>query len=150
VVAETGNKSRSTASRCARTPRGTSRRHRLEMNLWANTDKGICRRHLPSECFQLSHWDGEKGVYHINAVDTLTQWQVIGCAAKISEQYLIPVLEAMLHQFPFRIQGFHSDNGSEFINHTVPKLLENCWWSSPNRGLTEARTMRWWKARTAW
>ena len=69
-------------------------------------------------------WDGEKGVYHINAVDTVTQWQVIGCAAKISEQYLIPVLEAMLHQFPFRIQGFHADNGSEFINHTVAKLLE--------------------------
>jgi transposase InsO family protein len=69
-------------------------------------------------------WDGEKGVYHINAVDTVTQWQVIGCAAKISEQFLIPVLEAMLHQFPFRIQGFHADNGSEFINHTVAKLLE--------------------------
>jgi transposase InsO family protein len=69
-------------------------------------------------------WEGEKGVYHINAVDTVTQWQVIGCAAKISEQFLIPVLEAMLHQFPFRIQGFHSDNGSEFINHTVAKLLE--------------------------
>jgi transposase InsO family protein len=69
-------------------------------------------------------WEGEKGVYHINAVDTVTQWQVIGCAAKISEQFLIPVLEAMLHQFPLRIQGFHSDNGSEFINHTVAKLLE--------------------------
>ena len=69
-------------------------------------------------------WGGEKGVYHINAVDTVTQWQVIGCAAKISEQFLIPVLEAMLHQFPFRIQGFHADNGSEFINHTVAKLLE--------------------------
>jgi len=69
-------------------------------------------------------WDGEKGVYHINAVDTVTQWQVIGCAAKISERFLIPVLEAMLHQFPFRIQGFHADNGSEFINHTVAQLLE--------------------------
>jgi hypothetical protein len=68
--------------------------------------------------------EGEKGVYHINAVDTVTQWQVIGCTAKISEQFLIPVLEAMLHQFPFRIQGFHTDNGSEFINHTVAKLLE--------------------------
>ena len=33
-------------------------------------------------------------------------------------------MEAMLHQFPFRIQGFHTDNGSEFINHTVAKLLE--------------------------
>jgi len=69
-------------------------------------------------------WDGAKGVYHINAVDTVTQWQVVGCTSKISEQYLLPVLEAMLHQFPFRILGFHSDNGSEFINHTVAQLLE--------------------------
>jgi transposase InsO family protein len=68
--------------------------------------------------------DGIKGVYHINAVDEVTQWQVVGAAAQISEAYLIPVLEAMLAQFPFRIRGFHSDNGSEFINHTVARLLE--------------------------
>ena len=67
--------------------------------------------------------DGQAGVYHINAVDTVTQWQVVGCAETISEQHLIPVLEAMLHQFPFRILGFHCDNGSEFLNHTVVKLL---------------------------
>src|SRR6202789_4315689 len=29
----------------------------------------------------------------------------------------------MLEQFPFRILGFHSDNGSEFLNATVAKLL---------------------------
>jgi transposase InsO family protein len=68
-------------------------------------------------------WDGAKGVYHINAVDTVTQWQVVGCASRISEQFLMPVLEAILHQFPFRILGFHADNGSEFINHTVAGLL---------------------------
>jgi len=67
--------------------------------------------------------DGAKGVYHINAVDEVTQWQVVGATAQISEAYLIPVLEAMLAQFPFRIRGFHTDNGSEFINHTVSKLL---------------------------
>ena len=69
-------------------------------------------------------WNGAKGVYHVNAVDAVTQWQVVGCASKISEAFLQPVLEAMLHQFPFRILGFHSDNGSEFINHTVANLLE--------------------------
>ena len=68
--------------------------------------------------------DGKAGLYHINAVDTVTQWQVVGCVETISERCLIPVLEAMLHQFPFRILGFHCDNGSEFINHTVAKLLE--------------------------
>jgi len=62
-------------------------------------------------------------VYHLNAVDTVTQWQVVGCTETISERHLIPVLEAMLHQFPFRIVGFHCDNGSEFVNHTVVKLL---------------------------
>jgi transposase InsO family protein len=67
--------------------------------------------------------DGVKGVYHINAVDEVTQWQVVGATSQISEAFLIPVLEAMLEQFPFRILGFHSDNGSEFINHTIAELL---------------------------
>ena len=67
--------------------------------------------------------DGVKGVYHINAVDEVTQWQVVGAVPQISEAWLQPVLEAILEQFPFRIYGFHSDNGSEFINHTVANLL---------------------------
>jgi transposase InsO family protein len=70
-------------------------------------------------------WDGVKGVYHINAVDAVTQWQIVGCVGRICEQHLLPVLEAMLHQFPFRILGFHSDNGSEYINHEVAKLLRS-------------------------
>jgi len=68
-------------------------------------------------------WDGAKGVYHINAVDAVTQWQVVGCASKISEAYLLPVLKAVLAQFPFTVLGFHADNGSEYINHRVAKLL---------------------------
>jgi transposase InsO family protein len=68
--------------------------------------------------------DGAKGVYHINAVDAVTQWQVVGCVSQISEVFLQPVLEAILHQFPFRILGFHSDNGSEYINYKVAGLLE--------------------------
>jgi transposase InsO family protein len=65
-----------------------------------------------------------KGVYYINAVDQVTQWQIAAATARISEAYLLPVLEAMLRQFPFRILGFHSDNGSEFINRTVAQLLQ--------------------------
>lgn len=71
--------------------------------------------------------DGVKGLYHINAVDEVTQWQVVGATAQISEAWLMPVLEAILEQFPFRIQGFHSDNGSEFINHTVAQMLNKLW-----------------------
>lgn len=67
--------------------------------------------------------DGRKGIYHINAVDEVTQWEIVAALPKISELWLIPVLEALLAQFPFVIRGFHSDNGSEFINHTVARLL---------------------------
>jgi len=66
---------------------------------------------------------GEKGVYHINAVDEVTQWEIVASVEKIAESYLVPVLESMLAGFPFVIRGFHSDNGSEFINKTVAKLL---------------------------
>ena len=68
--------------------------------------------------------DGIKGVYLINAVDEVTQFQVICAVEKISEAFLLPVLEAVMAAFPFVILGFHSDNGSEYINHQVAKLLE--------------------------
>lgn len=88
-----------------------------------------------------------KGVYHINAVDEVTQWQVVGATPQISEAFLIPVLEAMLEQFPFSLRGFHSDCGSEFINHTVSKLLNKLLieqtksrpYHSNDNGLVEAK-----------
>lgn len=69
-------------------------------------------------------WDKQKGVYHINAVDEVTQTEVVVTAEKISERYLIPALEKLLDDFPFVIQGFHSDNSSEYINKRVAQLLE--------------------------
>jgi transposase InsO family protein len=65
----------------------------------------------------------EKGVYHINIVDEVLQWEVVGAVEKISEAYLVPLLEILLAQFPFQIIEFHSDNGSEYINQIVAKLL---------------------------
>ncbi len=68
--------------------------------------------------------DGIKGVYHITCVDEVSQWQVEACVQGISEAFLLPVLELVIGQFPFVILGFHSDNGSEFINGPVAKILE--------------------------
>ena len=68
--------------------------------------------------------DGVKGVYHITCVDAVSQWQVQACVQGISEAYLLPVLALVIAQFPFVVLGFHSDNGSEYINHQVAKLLE--------------------------
>ena len=78
--------------------------------------------------------DGIKGVYHINAVDCVTQYEGVATCEKISEAFLIPVLEALLLSFPFVIHGFHSDNGSEYINQRVAKLL--------NKLLIEEQTKR--------
>ena len=68
--------------------------------------------------------DGVKGVYHITCVDEVSQWQVQACVQGISEAFLLPVLALVLLQFPFEIVGFHSDNGSEYINGRVAKLLQ--------------------------
>ena len=68
--------------------------------------------------------DGVKGVYHITCVDAVSQWQVQACVQGIGEAYLLPVLALVIAQFPFVVLGFHSDNGSEYINHQVAKLLE--------------------------
>lgn len=68
--------------------------------------------------------DGVKGVYHITCVDEVSQWQVQACVQGISEAFLLPVLALILQQFPFEIAGFHSDNGSEYINGRVAKLLQ--------------------------
>jgi transposase InsO family protein len=68
--------------------------------------------------------DGAKGLYHINAVDCVTQFEIVATCERLSEAYLLPVLEQILTGFPFELLGFHADNGSEYINHTVAKLLD--------------------------
>ena len=64
-----------------------------------------------------------KGVYMINLVDTVTQFEFVGSVPAISENHMIPVLEDLIELFPFVIKGFHSDNGSEFINRRVAAML---------------------------
>ena len=66
----------------------------------------------------------KKGVYHINLVDEVTQWELVGCVPQITDEYLEPLLTTLLEAFPFLISNFHSDNGGEYINHTVAAILE--------------------------
>jgi transposase InsO family protein len=68
--------------------------------------------------------DGVKGLYLITAVDEVTQFECVFAVERISEHFLIPALAQLLATFPFVILGFHSDNGSEYINRNVAKLLE--------------------------
>jgi transposase InsO family protein len=68
--------------------------------------------------------DGVKGLYHINAVDCVTQFDLVATCERLSEAYLLPVIDTLLADFPFKILGFHADNGSEYINHVVAELLD--------------------------
>jgi len=68
--------------------------------------------------------DKEKGVYHINLVDEVTQSEVVITVCGISEEFLRPALEEAFDSFPFILLGFHSDNGSEYINKVVAALLQ--------------------------
>ena len=68
-------------------------------------------------------WDGAKGLYLINAVDEITQFEFVLSTVRISEHFLLPVLTELIGAFPFPVLGFHADNGSEYINHRVAKLL---------------------------
>lgn len=68
--------------------------------------------------------DGVKGVYHINLVDEVTQWEILVCVDSITEESMAYVLHQALEFFPFVIIGFHSDNGGENINGSVSVVLQ--------------------------
>ena len=68
--------------------------------------------------------DGEKGIYLVNVVDEVSQYKFVGAVEAISEAFLLPVLERLIDAFPFRIMDFHTDNGSEYINHRTARLLD--------------------------
>ena len=64
--------------------------------------------------------DGLKGVYHINAVDIVTQWQLVASVEHICEAYLLPVIALLLAGFPFAIRGFHSP---ESVSHHAKSII---------------------------
>ena len=78
---------------------------------------------LPIDTVHSGDLGGKKGAYHINIVDEVTQWEMVATVEAISEFFLTLVIEELFSCFPFLIHEFHSDNGSEFINHVTAKLL---------------------------
>jgi transposase InsO family protein len=96
-------------------------------------DIGIRRKPMPGglpgylrvDTVHQGDLNGAKGVYHINIIDEITQYEMIATVEGISYQFLAPVLEELLKLFPFKIYEFHSDNGSEYINKIVMDLLNS-------------------------
>ena len=114
---------------CARAARTASGKSRYQKTRPTQVAIGERRRpdpqgrpgYLRVDTVHQGDLDGVKGVYHINAVDEVTQWQVVGATAQISEAWLMPVLEAMLaavsvphSRLPFRQrQRVHQSHGGQ-------------------------------------
>lgn len=81
--------------------------------------------------------DGDKGVYYINLVDEVLQWEMVLCVERLSERYLKPALQTALALLPFVVHNIHADNGSEYINQWVAELLDDL-----RVGLTKSRPRR--------
>jgi hypothetical protein len=63
--------------------------------------------------------NGQKGVYHITLVDSVSQWDITCCVQGISEAFLLDPLEQCIMQFPFEIKGFHSDKMRSTWRHSI-------------------------------
>ena len=96
----------------------------VEIGLRQGPDPQGLPGHVRVDTVHQGDRDGAKGLFLINLVDEVTQYEFVGAAVAISERFLLPLLEGLLLSFPFRILGFHADNGSEYINHQVARLLE--------------------------
>lgn len=56
-------------------------------------------------------------------IDEVTQFEFVAAVPKITENFLIPILARLIKMYPFKIIEFHADNGSEYINKRLEKLL---------------------------
>ena len=79
------------------------------------------RRFMQRQYEVLSTWLGRAMWWRIY-VKRLRKLQAV---ESISERFMVPTLRGLIAAFPFVINGFHADNGSEYINRQVAKLLHN-------------------------
>ena len=103
----------------------SARRNRfsLPLRVRRKPDPAGVPGHLRVDTVHQGDFKEIKGLYQINFVDEVTQWEILISVPQINEMCLEEALALALAQFPFRIVNFHSDNGREFINRPVAELL---------------------------
>jgi len=118
-----------------------SRKIKLKRRMYGRTKPGSLLKHqIP---IRAGHWDvmvpgytevdlvshsgnygdGEFG-YSMNQTDILTTWVETTAILGKSEKRVVSALKQMTGQFPFRIVGIDSDNGSEFINRELYRYCQ--------------------------
>ena len=68
--------------------------------------------------------DKRKEVYYTNAVGQETPYEVVMAVAQLREGQVHSALQHMMEPFPFRIQGVHTDNSTEYVNHPIGDWLQ--------------------------
>lgn len=82
-----------------------------------------CPGFLRVDTVHQGDFNKKKGIYWINIVDEVTQFEFVFCVPEICQKYVLPILKELTETCPFKIINFHSDNGSEFINKKVAGFL---------------------------
>jgi hypothetical protein len=110
-----------------------SRRRHGKLGLATTKPGSLLRKHIP---IKTSQWDESRPgfleadtvahcgssaagsfVYSVNFVDIATGWSAFAAVWGRGQTGVFHALKALEQELPFRILGFDSDNGSEFINH---------------------------------
>lgn len=108
------------------------RSHPVYKNIWINSTKanqnniGETRKpkdlHIPGYIrIDTVH---QHNLYHVNAVDSFLQWEVIVTIPRLTQKWIKFALMEIIAQCPFIILGAHTDRGGEYINETVKILFE--------------------------
>jgi hypothetical protein len=113
-----------------------NRKVRLKKRMYGRTKPGTLLKHqIP---IRTQHWDvnvpgftevdlvshsGNHGdghfCYSLNQTDIMTTWVETRAVLGKNEKSIVSTLKEMAQDFPFKISGIDSDNGSEFINREL-------------------------------
>lgn len=89
---------------------------------WNVTKPGFVEGDTVAHCGD--NIEGEYG-HSLNATDILTTWTETRATFTKASGGIIERMKEIEKAFPFRILGFNSDNGSEFLNHAFVEHFEN-------------------------
>ena len=68
--------------------------------------------------------DGLEGLHHLELVDEVTKFRLIGSVEHLGAACLAPLVESLAEAFPFVIRGFHAGAGADSGSRDVASLLQ--------------------------
>jgi hypothetical protein len=94
----------------------------IRTNQWDETRPGYLEADTVAHC---GNSIAGMFVYSINMVDIATGWSIQRASWSKGEAGVLEALKSIEGTLPFRIKGFDSDNGSEFLNWQLLKYFKH-------------------------